>query len=120
MLHDFRAVAVARTRGLLHEARLLIRSDQGPETIPIVESAVPKVGYAEGGVEPPIDDLLRDPIISLRAQADGLSLADVEQVVVVAKTRLRDGPEASPATCCAATQRPRGSQPRTPSRARLM
>jgi hypothetical protein len=48
------------------------------------------------GIEPPIDVLLLDPIISLRAQADGLSLADVERVVATAQIKLQGTPQATP------------------------
>ena len=51
-------------------------------------------------------------IISLRAEADGLSLEDVEQFVVVAQTTLRGGPEASPASAHNAGLSP--EHPRTP------
>lgn len=44
--------------------------------------------YARAGVEPPLEEVLQDPIVWLRARAAGLNMADVQRLLAAARRRL--------------------------------
>ena len=47
-------------------------------------------GYATAGIEPPLEDLLNDPIARLVMRRDGIAVADVWRTVEMARSRLAD------------------------------
>jgi hypothetical protein len=47
-------------------------------------------GYATAGIEPPLEELLNDPIARLVMRRDGIAVADVWRTVEMARSRLAD------------------------------
>lgn len=45
--------------------------------------------YAVAGIEPPLEELLNDPITLLVMQRDGIGVADVQRAVALGRSRLR-------------------------------
>lgn len=47
-----------------------------------------KQSYAAAGIEPPLEELLNDPITRLLMQRDGIGVADVRRAVAAGRLRL--------------------------------
>lgn len=60
--------------------------------------------YAVAGIEPPLEELLNDPITWLVMQRDGIGLADVRRAVAAGRSCLG-------ASTQDAAQEPRGPEP---------
>lgn len=45
--------------------------------------------YSDGGTEPPLDDLLHDPVTEAIMRRDGVSLASLQSLIVAARKELR-------------------------------
>ena len=60
--------------------------------------------YVAAGIEPPLEELLNDPITLLLMQRDGIGLAEVWRAVAAGRSRLQ-------ASMRDAEQEPRGVEP---------
>jgi hypothetical protein len=45
-------------------------------------------GYARAGLEPPLDEVLSDPVVHAVMRRDGVELREVEEIIAAAQRRL--------------------------------